>query len=89
MLLYSWNIRKEKAYTYNQHIGYYNSGMKNKYLSLFFFQKGNIIKTSGYSPIRHRTCAGLTILKRRMEYDFKYQRKIVILHSELSQINKK
>ena len=84
----SWNIRKEKTCTYHQHIGHYKSIFKDKRLSWFFFQRMEIPQLSGYSPIRHRECIDLMIMKKQMCYDINKQRTIGILDTEFNQANK-
>ena len=74
-----WKIRKKKTTTYTYHIGHYKLVIKDNFLSWFFFQRGEILVLSGYSPRRHRTSADLAILKRSMDYELKAQRIIGIL----------
>lgn len=64
---HSWKLRKEKNYTYNYHMGHYTAVMKHDFLSWFFFQREEIPSISGYSPVCHRKCINLMILKKTDE----------------------
>ena len=85
---YLWKIRKEKTSTYNHHLGHYKAVMRDDYLSWFFFQRSEIPMLSGYSPLRHRTCADLMILKKALLFDIRKQRTIGILDTEFNNLNK-
>ena len=58
-----WSLRKEKTCAYHHHIGHYKADIKNKFLSYFFFQRGQIPAVSGYSPVRHSKYVDLMIMK--------------------------
>lgn len=60
---HSWKIQKEKTSIYHQHIGHYKAVMQDSFLSCFFFQRAEIPSLSRYSPLRHRQCVDLMILK--------------------------
>ena len=82
-----WQIRKENTSTYNQHIGHYKAGIQHDYIGWCLFQRHEIPAISGYSPIRHRKCIDLSILKRSGNHDIKKQRTLGILDTEFNQLN--
>ena len=53
-----------------------------------FFQREEIPSISGYSPVRHRKCIDLMILKKQMNFELTKQRTLVILDTEYNQNNK-
>ena len=85
----TWKIRKEFTGTYHHHIGHYKAVLKNKDLSWFFFQRSDIPEITGYSPIRHRECVDLMIMKRSQCFELTSQRTLGILDTEFNQSNKK
>ena len=85
---HSWNLRKENTCTYNQHMGHYKAIMKHNYLIWFFFQREEIPGMYGYSPVRHRKCIDLMILKKQMNFELKKQKTLVIIDTEYNQNNK-
>lgn len=83
----SWNIRKEKTLTYNEHIGHYKASMKHDDLSWLLFQKMDFLSNTGYSPSKHRRCIDLMILKKSNSYVAQKQRTLGILDTEFNHIN--
>ena len=86
--VHSWNIRKERTSSYNQHIGHYKACLKHPFLSWCLFLRHEIPARTGYSPIRHRRCIDLSILKRSRNFNIDKQRTLGILDSEFNQANK-
>ena len=69
-------------------MGHYQASMQDNNLSWFFFQQGEVPAISGYSPLRHRQCADLMIMKKQATYDIKAQRKLGIVDTEFNNNNK-
>ena len=59
-----WKCRKEKTASANQHIGHYKAGAQHPYISWCLFQRHELPSITGYSPVRHRKCIDLSILKK-------------------------
>ena len=70
-------------------MGHYKSIFNDKYLSWFFFQCVDIPDITCYSPIRHRECIDLMIMKKSRCYDINKQRTLDILYIEYNQNNKR
>ena len=85
--LRSWRARRESTCSYGQHVGHYKAVLKHSFLSWLFFQRGNIPVISSYSPIRHRKCVDLMILKKSQTYEMSSQRTLGILDTEFNQNN--
>ena len=81
----SWNIRKEKTTSSNQHIGHYKACIQHDFLGWCLFQRHEIPATTGYSPKRHRKFIDLSILKRSGNNNIDKQRTLGLLDSELNQ----
>ena len=83
-----WKCRKEKTASANQHIGHYKAGIQHPYISWCLFQRHEIPTITGYSPVRHRRCIDLSILKKSGNYNIEKQRTLGLLDTEFNQINK-
>ena len=83
----SWKCRREATLTYNEHMGHYKASMLHEDLSWLFFQKADFISSTGYSPIKHRRCIDLMILKRQQSFAISKQRTLGILDTEYNHIN--
>ena len=83
----SWSPRKEKTMTANQHIGHYKSGIQHPHIGWLLFQRHEIPGITGYSPLRHRQCVDLIILKKSGNIDAAKQRTLGILDTEFNHIN--
>ena len=57
-------VRKERTCYHHQHIGYFKSIFKDKYLICLFFQRVDIPYISVYSPSRNREWVDLLIMKK-------------------------
>ena len=68
-------------------MGHYKCVMRDDWLSWLFFQRADFVSNTGYSPIRHRRCIDLMILKRSQSYLIKKQRTLGILDTEFNQVN--
>ena len=62
--LRSWKVRRERTMTYNQYIGHRKIAMNDKFISWFFFQRGEIATNSGYYHTHLCTCVNLMISRR-------------------------
>ena len=69
-------------------MGHYQASMQDNNLSWFFFQRGEVPALSGYSPLRHRQCVDLMIMKKQATYDLNAQRKLGIVDTEFNNNNK-
>ena len=83
----SWKVRKEKTLTYNEHMGHYKASMSHEDLSWLLFQKMDFLSSTGYSPLKHRRCIDLMILKKSNSYIADKQRTLGILDTEFNHIN--
>ena len=83
----SWNRRKEKTSSYNQHIGHYKACATENFLSWLMFQRYDIISQTGYTPKRHQRCVDLVIPKRQKTSHLKDLRRISLFDSEFNHFN--
>ena len=86
--VHSWKIRRESTMTYNQHVGHYKAACQHPFLSWCLFLRHEIPVISGYSPLRHRKCIDLAILKRSGNFNINKQRTLGILDSEFNHMNR-
>ena len=84
----SWKIRKERTTSANQHIGHYKACMTHPYLNWSLFLRHEIPTITGYSPLRHRRCIDLAILKKSGNFNIDKQRTLGLLDTEFNHINK-
>ena len=70
------HIQPTHKIPYNSHDGQVSK--------LVFFQMGESNIISRYSSIHHTLCLDLTILKRTMDFELKYQRTIWIIEISLT-----
>ena len=68
-------------------MGHYKCVMRDDWLSWLFFQRADFVSNTGYSPMRHRRCIDLMILKRSQSYLINKQRTLGILDTEFNQVN--
>ena len=79
---------KQKTRTFKEHIRHYKAIMRDNCLSWMFFQRSEILDSSGYSPIRHRECTDLMVLKKAQVYNIKKEQTIGILETEFNHSNR-